>query len=155
MSTCISFSWILHWAWTLFLLEYQGIPVFAASPPGQRSFFRWIQVISSSLNYNVCNVRCLTMWHSDAERPVGTNRNVVTSRGSIALSSSSPPLPLISSLPPQCWSSSCVSTRQLCQTPWFKPQTNLKGLEPISDTFWENTQKLFLGRPLLWILDLD
>lgn len=83
-----------------------------------RSFFRWIQVISSSLNYNVYNIRCLRMWHSDAEGPEGTNRNVLRS---IALYSSSPPLPPISSLPPKCWLSSCVSPCQLCpalaQTP--------------------------------------
>lgn len=90
MSTWISFSWILHWAWWLFfLLEYKGMFGFASSPPDQRSFFRWIQVVSSSAGYRVCNVRGLRMWHSDTERPVGTNRNVITSRGSIALCYSS------------------------------------------------------------------
>lgn len=132
-----------------FLLEYKGISVFASSPPDWRSSSRWIQVISSSLSYNICNVRCLRMWHSDTERPVGTKRNVTRSWGSIAFSSSSPPLPPISLLPPQCWLYSCVSALQLCQVPWLKPQTNLKGPEPISDAFWENVQKLFLDR-VLW-----
>lgn len=140
---------------TFFLLEYKGISGFPSSPPDQRSFFRWIQVVSSSAGYRVCNVRGLRMWHSDTERPVGTNRNVITSRGSIALCYSSPPLPPVSCLPPQCWLSRCVSARQLCQAPWLKPQTNLKGLEPISDTFWENTQKLCLGRLLLQIPDFN
>lgn len=148
MSMLISFFWNRHWAWTLFYWSTKGISVFTCSPPDQRSSSRWIQVISSSLSYNICNIRCLRMWHSDTERPVGTIRNVIRSRGSIAFSSSSPPLPPFSSLPPQRWLCSCVSTRQLCQVPWLKPQTNLKGPEPISDTFWENAQKLFLDRVL-------
>lgn len=129
--------------------EDNEIHVSISSPPDQRTSFRWIQVISSSLNYNIYNVRYLRMWYNDAERPVGTNMHDLTRRGIIPLSSSFPPWPPTSSLHPQCWFPSCVSTRQLCQTPWLKLQTNLKGLEPISDTFCENAQKHFLGRPFL------
>lgn len=73
-----------------------------------------------------------------------TNMYVIKKREIIPLSSSFILLPPTSSLHPLCWFPSCVST---CQTPWLKLQTNLKGLEPISDTSSENAQKHFLGRP--------
>lgn len=59
--------------------------------------------------------------------------------------------------PPCLLSAGCpvVSALVNCAQPWLKPQTSLKGLEPISDTLWENAQKLYLARPLLWIPDLD
>lgn len=134
--------------------EYEGICVFTSSPPDWRSSFRWI-LTSSSLNCDIYNVRYLRMWYSDAERPVGTNMYDITRREIVPFSSSFPPLPTTSSLHPQCWFSNFVSTCQLCQTPWLKLQTDLKGLEPISDTSCENARKDFLGRLFLKTPGLD
>lgn len=125
--------------------EYKGIHVFVSSPPDRRFSFRWIRLISASLNYNIRNVRYLQMWYSDTERPWRTIMYDITRREIIPLSSSFPPLPAPSSLHPQCWFPSCISICQLCQTPWLKLQTNLNPFQTLPVKMLRNISWLGLS----------